>query len=167
MNRILLLFCLMLALGACQEGQNSSTNSETAEATDTPAAPSANHQYTSVPLDTLTMLWENCDYIDYIFYNFNFSMSQNEKNSIRTTLRHIAEQVPPSINPACKPMGRIFYQVDGRNALEGEFYLGEGCLYYIFFKDGKPAYANLMTNTGVDFFRNILTQMMNSSQQGQ
>ena len=158
---------MIVFFSACQQSQNSNSSAEQAQTTPAnPPAAATTAAYNSVPLDTLMMLWEKCDYIDFIFYNFNFSMSQNEQASIRTTLRHISDQFP-TINPACKPLGRIFYQVDGKNAMEGEFYLGEGCVYFIFFENGKPAYANMMTKDGIDFFRNIFSQMMNSTQQGQ
>lgn len=170
MNRIVLLFLVMGLFAACQPkasdaDQATTANTENQQQAPAPQNPatSAAISYPSIPLDTLTMLWEKCDYIDFVFYNFNFSMSQNEKVGIQSTLRHIAEETP-IISPDCPAaIGRIFFQVDGRNALEADIHIGDSCLYYIFYDGGKKAYANKMTEMGKNFFANIFAQMMKSS----
>lgn len=170
MNRLFLLFLLGAAIASCQPKSSDAGTTGTAPAANTaevPASPATSSvSYPSIPLDTLMMLWEKCDYIDFVFYNLSFSMSQDEKEGIQSTLRHIAEDVP-KINENCAPLGRIFFQVDGKNAAEADFYIGENCLYYIFYENGKKTYANLMTESGKNFFANIFAQMRNSQQQTQ
>lgn len=172
MNRFFLLLLLVGSIAACQPKSSSSGDGGDADNETTPAANGTSQtatsavSYPSIPFDTLSMLWEKCDYVDFVFYNLNFSMSQNEKVGIQSTLRHIAEDVPV-INENCAPVGRIFFQVDGRNALEGDFFIGENCLYYIFYENGKKTYANSMTEMGKNFFSNIFSQMMKSQEQTQ
>lgn len=172
MNRILLLALVIGVLCSCQpkspggdQAENTTNQpaqvTEQAPASTTPAASAV--QYPSVPLDTLMMLWENCDYIDFVFYNFNFSMSQHEKEGIQSTLRHIAEETPTIVDD-CPAIGRLFFQVDGRNALEGDIHIGPHCLYYIFYENGKKAYANKMTEMGKNFYASIFQQMLKSTE---
>lgn len=166
MNRYSFLLAALLLIAGC--GQNTSSQDSTEGQAQAPAAEQAPAvaQLPSVPLDTMTMLYEKCDYIDFIFYTLNFSVNQAEKASIQGTLRHIAQETPV-ISPNCRPQGRIFFQVDGRNALQGDFSFGEGCFYYIFYDDkGKAIYANKMTAEGVQFFQNLLARVM-QGQQGQ
>ncbi len=141
---------------SCQESSKKTTPEATtaAPATGAPA-------YPSVSIDTLKMLWEKCDYVDFIFYNLNISVSQNEKPAIQSTLGHIAADVPV-INNTCRPEGRIFFQAEGKNVLQGDFYLGQGCVYYIWYKDdGKtPFAANSLTQTGVTFFQDLFKQAL-------
>ena len=103
-------------------------------------------------------MWEKCDFIDFIFYYMSFSMSQNKQASIRGTLQHIADQ-PAEIKSDCRPIGRIFYQVEGENVLEADLFFSEGCMYFIFYEDGKKAYANSMTPAGFQFFQNVFSQV--------
>lgn len=164
MTRIYCLFAFAgLLLWGCQEApkqeQQQAVNT-------TPAASAA--LYPSIALDTLEMLWSKCNYIDFVFYNLNFSVSQNDPPAIKSTIQHVAADVP-AINNACKPEGRIFFQVDGRNALEGDFYLGKDCIYYIWYKDGgkTPYAANSMTQLGVKFFQDLFQKALQANPQGQ
>ncbi|MDX1666991.1 MAG: hypothetical protein R3350_07170 [Saprospiraceae bacterium] len=149
MNRLSsLLLLVAMGLSACSQDSG-----QTAEAT-----------YPSVPDDTVFMLWEKCDYIDFIFYNRSFSMSQDEQAQIRQTIRHISEATPV-IDPACQPAGRIFFQVEGENALQGDFFFQDGCTYFLFYEDGEIKYANEMTPLGVKFYNYVFTQVGNSPEE--
>ena len=168
-------FILLLALSSLLFACNSNTNSDTAEAsesqTETPSTtettasnpPAGEPTLPSVPLETLQELWEKCDYVDYVFYYTNFSMSQDKQSSIRTTLRQISDE-PAVLNPNCKAIGRLFYQVEGENALEGDLYLSNQCAYFVFYKDGKQTYANKLTAEGLQFYQNIFNQIQQNSQ---
>lgn len=164
MIRIYCLFAFAsLMLWGCQEAPKKENQENAASTT---AAGTA--LYPSVSLDTLEMLWSQCDYIDFVFYRLNFSVSQNDPNAVKSTIQHIAADVP-AINAACKPEGRIFFQVDGRNALEGDIFLGKDCFYYIWYKDGgkTPFAANSMTQMGVKFFQELFQKALQANPQGQ
>ena len=105
----------------------------------------------------MAYLFENCDFIDYILYQYDFSVSQGEKAAIQASMNHVSRSTP-TIDPNCKPIGRVFYQVDGKNAMEADIYFSETCQYYIFLVEGKPVYANNLSNSGVAFFQNIFQQ---------
>lgn len=167
MNR-LLIFCLILTVTAC----NSETKKEVpvTPKTETPApntkAEAKTPASTSLPLPALTTekalyLWENCDYIDYVFYELPFSMSIDDQPNIQSTIRHISASPVPQLKSACKSIGRIFYQVKGENALSAEFYFSmkEGCFYLVFMEDNKPAYANLLTQDAVAYYQKAFSSV--------
>lgn len=143
---------------SAEQGEQENTAAETEEtASQTPAK--GEQLYPSIPQDTLKMLFEKCDYIDYVFYYTNFSVNQSNQKDIRSALAHIAQEVP-AIIPSCKPIGRLFYQVAGENRLTADLYLDKnaGCVYYLFLEDGKPAYANRIMPAGISFLENILSR---------
>ena len=139
-------------LFGCQAG-------EADKATEAPPAPAAqNTTYPSIPDSTMQYLWERCDYVDYIFYELDFSVSQSSQHEIRKSLQHISRAVP-DVSPACRPIGHLFYQVEGENVLEANIFFSPECQYYLFYRDGEPAYANAMTPAGVQFYEYLLTQV--------
>lgn len=163
-----LLLCISLTFIACNSDNNSNAAASN-EQTTNPASPQTPAQNTapsttatatlpSVPMELVKELYEKCDYIDYVFYYFNFSLSQDKKASIQSTLRQISDE-PAVLNPNCKAIGRIFYQIDGENALEADIHLSNECAYFLFYKDGKQAYANKLTPDGVQFFQHIFNQV--------
>lgn len=133
---------------------NSSSSSGAAEkpvAENTAAPPTS---YPSIPSEKIVNLFETCDFIDYILYDYEFSLSQGEKPAIQASFSHISKTVP-TINPNCQPIGRIFYQVEGQNALEADIYFNDGCKYYIFLENNQPKYANELTPAGIGFYEDV------------
>lgn len=165
MIRICCFIAVATLIWSCQDAPK---NEKKEDAT-TQAAPAAGTSaYASISLDTLQMLWNTCNYVDFVFYDpaLNFSVSQQDPNAIKATLQHIAADVPV-IKGNCKPDGRIFFQVNGRNALEGDFFLNQNCgIYYLWYKDGgkTPYAANSMTNEGIGFFQNLFNQIKQGTQ---
>ena len=170
MNKIILVLFLAIGSWACQGGHteqatdstSSSTPAPAVETNSTPAA-AATAKYPSIPVDMVKMLWDKCDYVDFVFYYLNFSMSQKVQNSIRQTIAHIATEVP-AIDPNCQPIGRLFFQAEGQNIAEADIFYSNGCAYYIFYKDGQYAYANKMLPQGSKFYENIFKQVQGQKQ---
>jgi len=155
---------LIAALWACDSGSTEEEATQQQQQTETTASeaqaaesPAGTVKYPSIPLDTIKMLYEKCDYIDYVFYYSNISANQSQQADIRSALSHVAEQ-PPAIKASCKPIGRVFYQVEGENRAEADLYIGQGCNYYLWYEDGQPAYANQIMDSGINFIKNLLAQ---------
>lgn len=161
MKQLIPFFCLVLFLFAtsCQNNAPTEENTETSTPQEEqPKLVPAGEFLPSVPVEKLEYLWTNCDYVDYVFYELPISMSLDTKNSIQYVLSHIAEN-PASLRPDCKPIGRIFYQVEGENYLEADLYFSNGgCTYFVFLEDGKPKYGNYMTEDGAKYMNNNLSQ---------
>lgn len=152
------IFCLSL-LG-CANNSSGETSNSNATTTDevTTAAPTTGSTYPSIPLARLEYLWENVTYMDVIFYNLPVSLNQSSRDNIRSTLAQIAESTP-TINPECQSIGRIFFQVEGKNVETAEIYFQQGCTYYVWLENEMPAYANEMTEGGINFYNNIFKQV--------
>lgn len=146
-----------------KENENQTNTAET-ETQQQAVAPVSSPQYPSITAEKMKFLWDNCDYVDFVFYETNFSMSQKEQNAIRTTLSGVATAVA-EVLPSCKPVGRVFFQVDGQNKEEADLFFGGDCLYYIFFENGQYAYANQLTQSGFKFYKNIFEQVKTQNPQ--
>lgn len=114
-------------------------------------------QLPSITVELMQKLYDKCDYVDYLFYESDFSMSMNNKGSIQQTLTHVSEGVPV-LNPNCKSIGRVFYEIEGNTEIEAEIFFSNECQYFVFMKDQKQIYANNITGDGVAHFNNIFEQ---------
>ncbi len=112
--------------------------------------------YPPLPKEIHSKLIDSVDYIDFVFYHTDFSTSIDNRAGIKTVLSTF-HPVSPN-NSSCNAMGRVFFQIDGENALEADFYYQKGCLQYIFLVKGKPTYANEMNETAKLYFNSILQQ---------
>lgn len=149
MKNLTLALALLMAASFLSCGGNSQNDQQNAQSAEQPPS------YPSIPMATVQMLFEKCDYIDYLFYYTNFSVSQKTKADIQQAITHIAAE-PPVIRFDCKPIGRVFYQAEGESLLEADLYFDENCIYFLFMEDGKPAYANRMMPNGIAFFNQIM-----------
>jgi len=111
-----------------------------------------------LPQSDMKNLYDNATYVDYIFYNLPFSLSQDNKPSIHANLALISPEPLGSIPASCKPIGREFFQVAGEVAYEADLYFQEGCYGYVFIKDKKPLYANKISSEGIKFYGNLINQ---------
>lgn len=162
----LTLATLALLLGSCQPNTGNSTAATPPPvatppppaATDNTTAEAPTSPYPSISAEKMKYLFDNCDYIDYIFYTTNFSMSQDQKPAIQTTLSGVST-TPARVVSSCKPIGRIFFQVDGQNAAEADIFFGGPCLYYLFLENGTYVAGNQLTQGAMDFYTKIFAQV--------
>jgi len=120
----------------------------------------------SISKEMMENLWENCTNIDFLFYNYSFSMNQTESASIKNSLTYFSTAVPSELDSGCSPVGRIFFVSNGEGMTECEFYLGNVCNYFIFFKDGKKVAANMMTPKGEEFLKGTIKRVNTGMPQG-
>ncbi|MCR9285921.1 MAG: hypothetical protein NXI23_00880 [Bacteroidetes bacterium] len=165
MTRIAIFLILIMSF-SCQNDSQESSNKDV-QANQPSAATAA---LPGLPLETIQYLWENCDYIDFLFYELPISMSLNEKSSIQYALRHISADAA-RLDPNCRAIGRVFYQVKGENFLEADIFFQQGCTYFKFLKDNKPVFANYMTDDGIKYMNENIERgqemQRNIQQQGQ
>lgn len=175
MNRLLFLLSLMVIMAACDSEGTKEKSLSNAEKTPTTTAPAqtevaaqtatpteaATPELPSLPMEKAKNIWDNCDYVDYVFYELPYSMSLDNKSSVQSVIRHISASPVPELKPACKSVGRIFYQVKGENVLSAEFYFSHdhGCYYLVFIEDNKPTYANLLTKEAVEYFNKAFSSV--------
>lgn len=168
MTRIFFLFIFPFLLIACGDAEPSKLTDGTADAQSSETADQGSEAATApaafepgdlppLPAERADELVKSCDVIDVIFYHLGISMNMTDPPSIYRALRFIGAE-NPKLPASCQPAGRFFYQSDGENILEADFYLSNGCLYFVFMEQGKPAYGNIMTDEGVLYFNNVLRQ---------
>jgi len=112
----------------------------------------------SITFEEMKAIYEGCDFIDIIFYNVEFSMSVNNKTNIQKMVGFVSTNVA-QVNPACKAMGRLFFQKNGELMVEADMYYDDQCQYFVFQKNGKNAYANNITPEGQAYFAKIFSQV--------
>ncbi len=118
---------------------------------------------TGFPLPLFNRLLAECDYVDIIFYDSPASVSQDNKNSIRSALMFM-EPEAAVINPDCKAIGRIAYMIQGEIIAEADIYASNGCSYMAFLENGQVVYANKLSQDGASFFSGILQQIEQARQ---
>ncbi len=107
-----------------------------------------------LPEADVRIIWEKCDYLDYLFYNTNFTLSQDDQASIQQFITFLSNE-PAKTRKECKSLGRVFFQEKGEIMYEAEFYFEKGCTYLEFLVNNKPKWHNELTPKGVQFFMNL------------
>ncbi|MFK8057431.1 MAG: hypothetical protein AB8F78_15000 [Saprospiraceae bacterium] len=153
----LLFTLLILACGGKDSAEGQDNVIEESASAKTPEP--ENGALPRIPNELMQALVDSADYVDYLFYEMDFSMSMDNKQGVMYALAKIGE-APAPINASCKPIGRIFYQIKGRNAAEADLYFSAGCTYLVFMKDNAPIYANSMSEVGKKFLNNQFGAIM-------
>ena len=151
--------CLFVFLLACNNTPTT-TQQESAPTQSTAT-------YPAYPADKLQFLFNNADYIDYVFYELPISMSLNEKPSVQYAITHISGEPTPIVSD-CKSIGRVFYQQAGEEITSAEIYFNENksCSYFMFYdENGKKAYVNAMAQEGINYLRKNIMQVYNMAKQ--
>jgi hypothetical protein len=112
----------------------------------------------ALPQDQLQKLFNEVTYIDYIFYDLPFSISQDDKPSINSNLQLLSPNKIDGLALSCKPIGREFFHINGNITYEADIYFQDGCYGYIFLKKETPIYANKVSESGMKFYSNIINQ---------
>lgn len=151
--KYLLIIVMLITWSSCKE---SGTNKQNVKESETVSEELLN--LPSIPQELVKELYNNCTYTDYIFNELNFSLSQDNVNSVKASIGFISTEIQKTKPQGCNAIGRKFFQVNGEIAIEADVYFSKNCTFYIFFVDGKPAYANKMTQEGYNFYGNIIKQ---------
>jgi len=158
------LLILALSLIACNGKDSAIENGGDLASVPVEQAPAAKSVgLPRIPNSLMQVLIDSTDYVDYLFYDMDFSMSMDNKQGVMYSLAKIGEE-PASISGTCKPIGRVFYQIKGRNAAEADLYFSKGCTYLIFMKDNSPVYGNSMSEVGKTFLNNQFAAIMQNYQ---
>jgi hypothetical protein len=152
-NYILIFFCLMFF--ACKQDQKKADDSAAPVAT-TPVVPKTEETFVSLPDDIVRTMVDKVDYIDYLWNDLPFSVSQEEKKAIVTNITFISAEPQTTIPAGCKSIGRKTFNIKGEILIEADVYFSKGCAFYVFIKDNKKVYANKMTPQGIEFYTKLI-----------
>ena len=160
-----LIALLMIFVSSCTNGDTKTTTNATAERVAPVQAEASGPQIPSVPQELMLKLYDECTYLDYIFHDLPFSMSQDETSSIRANLNYISTTPLGSIPSGCKPIGRQFFHIGGDIVAEANVYFSKECKFYVFVDGETPLYANVMSQEGENFFMTMIKQAFQASGQ--
>ena len=154
-----LLLCIAsiccFAFWSCQPGNNNESATTETVKTDTvfidPGYPALGNQ-------DLSKLYGQAEKVDIIFYNLPISVNQEDPASVKNTVLY-ATPASPKITAKCQPLGRLSWMAQGTIIREADIYCEPGCQYLLFIENNKPVAANAMQQAGVDFFKNIISQV--------
>lgn len=110
----------------------------------------------ALPKEMIDKMYAEVDYIDYLWHDLPFSLSQEEKESINTNISFISDQAMEAIPSTCKPIGRKVYNIKGNTYLTADVYFTPSCQFYVFLDGEKPIYASKMTAQGVTFYTQVI-----------
>ncbi len=150
--------CLCLVglfmIAACQANSSSEDNQD---GRDTRQSMPAVQPETpgSITVEEMKRIYDSCDYVDVIFYESSVSMSQTDQSGIRRTIQFVSTR-PATTNPGCSPIGRISFMIAGNIVTEADIYMGEGCNYFSFLRNGNVYAVNEMTPDGIRLFSKFL-----------
>lgn len=162
---IYLLAFLFLSV-ACKDAAKTSEAAKqktTAKAVPTQPAKSAK-TYPGIDGEILSYLYANSTYMDYIFHDLPFSMSQSEKASIQSSLANVSSEIQGSIPAGCKPIARQMFHVGGEIVREFDVYYSDGCAFFALVEKEKPIAINKMTEAGQNFYKSMIAQAMQTRQ---
>ena len=120
--------------------------------------PAATISYPSLGNQDLNRLYADADKVDMIFYDLPISVNQDDAASAKNSVMYILP-APAQINPSCKALGRLSWISDGSIIKEADIYVDSLCQYFIFMSNNQPVAANAMSESGVGFFTNVISQV--------
>jgi len=116
--------------------------------------------------EQFTHLLNNTTNIEYIFIDYPISFSQSETNAVRQAVMFIEMKTArPDAN--CNPTAMVIFMGGGEILAEGNIYFLEDCAYFVFEKDREPTYFHRLSQTGYQFYNQVLTNYFNQLQQRQ
>lgn len=158
--RIFLFLIIVLFFGNC--GNTDKTTKDVA----TQVTTVVDNLLPGIPSEVLINLYENCNYIDFIFSSLPFSISQEDKSSIQQTLKHINQNPPAKIDRSCTYFAQQIFQIDGEIVMDAKIFFLPQCTYYIFYENGEEKYSASFTAEGIQFYNSIIAQAKETSNNG-
>ncbi len=131
----------------------------------TPIQPPITPQVPAKPLAEIEQLLVNSHKVDYILYNYSFSLNIAQKSEVEKHVAMIWDQPVPNVDCTTAFGKAEFYDKDMNVLEEAQVHFGNNCAYYIFYKDGQKQYANKMHDNGINFFNSVIKQHSKSQQQ--
>ncbi|GEM_PF-200263 len=155
-----LLICACMLFIACGQG----TNGENGE---TPDVEVGGEVTEALPQETLSLIAETGDYIDYIFHDYPISFSQSEPSAVRQVAGFIDPE-PTSMPEGCQPTAIVAFISQGEVLAEADLYFMDGCSHFVFFDDNRnPTYAHPLRQQGKQYYESVLNQYFDAVQQQQ
>lgn len=123
-----------------------------------PQSTAATTELPAPPPEFAMDIFNNCDYVDIIMYQSNFSMNVSQKSSIQMLVKALTTESQPSFEN-CPAQGRLFFLNKGKSLTEAELHFTEGvCHAMVFYVDGKKKYSTKLGQQGINMFSGYFQQ---------
>lgn len=157
-----LTFCLACKSGE-KETEASTPSAEgiapaSAQEGTAPAPQEINLPYPALGNPYITALYAETEQVDIIFYDLPISVNQDDAASAKGTALYVSP-ANPKITADCKPVARLSWIADGKILREADVYMDDGCEYLMFMENNEGVAVNAMSQSGVEFFKNIIRQV--------
>lgn len=149
-------FGLLISGYGCKNKPAETSGPEASATASTPARPFLSNA-------DISQLYATADHVDIIFYDLPISVNQDDPSSVKNTVLYISP-ASPNITTACKPLGRLSWMSKGSILKEADIFIDEGCQYLLFMEGQAPVAANALSQGGIDFFKNIISQVQQRTQ---
>lgn len=107
-------------------------------------------------LSDIQNLASEADFIDFIFYQMDISVSQGDKASIQQTTQFLTVDGKPSAMN-CPAIGRLSIQSKGKIIREADIHIqGTSCAYFTLIEHKKPVGTCLISPDGRKFFDSLI-----------
>lgn len=158
---LFLLLPILLVVSSCKNSttETDTTNSNTKTATSTKA------MLPPISREEIIQLYESVDHIDYIFFDWNFSMNQSDENAVKAAVTFISNEGPKAVPADCKAIGHLVFISKGEFIKEADLFFAENCYFYAFTNEqGRQTHFNAMTDQGIGFYQKMFAQALNPAQ---
>ena len=96
------------------------------------------------------------DYVDFLFYNMDISVSQNDKASINQSITFLSTAPKPA-TMNCPSIGRMSLQSQGKIILEADIHQqGNNCGYFNIIENKAAKGTCLMSADGMKFLTTLI-----------
>ncbi|MBP6794239.1 MAG: hypothetical protein KA143_04250 [Saprospiraceae bacterium] len=96
------------------------------------------------------------DYVDFLFYNMDISVSQNDKASINQSITFLSTAPKPA-TMNCPSIGRMSLQSQGKIILEADIHhQGNSCGYFTIIENKAAKGTCLMSADGMKFLTTLI-----------
>lgn len=156
-----LLLVVLLTVSACKD---STTAAETANNTPTATQTTTSTKKILPPISIpeIKQLYNEADHIDYIFFDWDFSMNQSDENAVKAAVTFISNEGPKQVPASCKAIGHIVFVSKGEFIQEADLFFTENCFFYAFTDEqGRQTHFNSMTDQGIAFYQKMFAQAFN------
>lgn len=151
-------FVVLISIYSCKEKETNKSLEDSGmkveTSVETSPANNSKLDFSPLPASLFKPVYMEADYMDILFEELPFSMSQDNNASIRQILNYIDVNAPDSYDSNCPLFGQLLVQKEAVYILEADIYHSDGCYYWLIKHRGKK-YLNGMTDAGIKFFNQL------------
>ncbi len=100
-------------------------------------------------------LVQQADFVDFLFYHMDISVSQEDIASIQTSAKFFSAEVKPA-NMQCAAIGRISFLSKGKIIREADIHLIGACSYFTIIENKLAKGTNRISPEGVNFLQTLM-----------